>query len=61
MKDKISPGKRIRTALDREVDQELISKGKDAIKDFDESQALYGPAKRRRGVRGTTFSRRRRQ
>ena len=51
MKDKINPGKRIRTALDREVDQELISKGKDVLKDFDESRALYVPAKRRRPAR----------
>ena len=40
-------GKRVRTALDREVDQELISEGKDALKDFDESQAFHVPAKGR--------------
>ncbi len=34
-------------ALDREVDQELISKGKDAIRDFDETQAFHVPAKGR--------------
>ncbi len=31
----------------READRELISKGEDALKDFDESQALHVPAKRR--------------
>ncbi len=36
---------RKRTPLEREVDQELISKGKDVVKDFDESQALHVPAK----------------
>lgn len=36
MRNKAKLGKRIRTALDREVDRELISKGKDALKDFDE-------------------------
>ena len=36
-----------RTPLERAVDQELISKGKDALKDFDESQALYVPGRKR--------------
>ena len=38
---------RKRTLLEREVDRELISKGKDALKDFDESQAFYVPGKKR--------------
>ena len=41
------PRKRARTPLERAVDQELISKGKDVLKDFDESKALHVPAKRR--------------
>jgi len=36
---------RKRTPLEREVDRELISKGKDVVKDFDESQAFHVPAK----------------
>lgn len=40
------PSKRGRTPLERAVDLELISKGKGALKDFDESQTLYIPAKR---------------
>jgi len=40
-KNRAKPDKRARTALEREVDRELISKGKDAFKDFDESQALH--------------------
>ena len=39
-------GKRARTPLDRAIDWELISKGKDVLRDFDESQALHVPAKR---------------
>ena len=38
---------RKRTPLEREVDRELISKGKDALKDFDESQALHVPGRKR--------------
>jgi len=38
--------KRARTPLERAVDLEMILKGKDVIKDFDESQALHIPAKR---------------
>lgn len=53
VRSKLKSGKKVRTALDREVDQELISKGKDVLKDFDESQALYVPAKRRKEPIGT--------
>ncbi|MBI3615431.1 MAG: hypothetical protein HY211_02825 [Candidatus Omnitrophica bacterium] len=38
---------RKRTPFEREVDRELISKGRDALKDFDENQALYVPGKKR--------------
>ena len=38
---------RKRTPLEREVDRELISKGKDVVKDFDESQALHVPGRKR--------------
>lgn len=53
VRSRLKSGKKVRTALDREVDQELISKGKDVLKDFDESQALYVPAKRRKEPIGT--------
>ena len=43
-------GKRARTPLERAVDWELISKGKDVVKDFDESQALHVPGKHRRAA-----------
>ncbi len=36
-----------KTPLERDVDQELISKGKDVLKDFDESKALRVPGKKR--------------
>lgn len=38
--------KRKRTPLELEVDQELIAKGKKALKNFDESQEIYVPAQR---------------
>lgn len=38
---------RKRTLLELEVDRELISKGKDIAKDFDESQALHVPGRKR--------------
>ncbi len=38
--------KRARTPLERAVDLEMILKGKDVVKDFDESQVLHVPAKR---------------
>jgi len=47
VKNRAKLAKRVRTALEREVDQELISKGKDALKDFDESQALHVPGRKR--------------
>jgi len=43
----LTPPKPERTELEREVDAEIIAKGKDAIKDFDESQAIVVPAKKR--------------
>lgn len=42
--------KRGRTPLERAIDLELISKGKNVLKDFDKSQALHVPAKRRRSA-----------
>jgi len=38
--------RRKRTPLELRVDRELIEKGKDALRDFDESQEMYIPAKR---------------
>lgn len=38
---------RKRTDLEKEVDAEIIAKGKDAVHDFDESQAIVVPAKKR--------------
>ena len=38
---------RKRTSIERKVDRELISKGSNASKDFDETQALYIPARKR--------------
>lgn len=38
----------MRTAREKEVDRELIVKGKKAIKDFDMSKALHVPAKRKK-------------
>lgn len=39
--------KKKRTSQDNAVDRELIAKGQDALRDFDESQALRVPAKKR--------------
>ena len=39
--------KRRRTPLEKAVDRELIDKGKEALKEFDESEAIHVPAKRR--------------
>jgi predicted DNA binding CopG/RHH family protein len=39
--------KRRRTSLEKAVDRELIDKGKQALKEFDKSQAIHIPAKRR--------------
>lgn len=40
---------RERTALEEEVDAEIIAKDKAALEDFDETQAIVVPAKRKRG------------
>lgn len=39
--------KRRRTPLEKSVDRELIDKGKEALKEFDEAEAIHVPAKRR--------------
>ncbi len=39
--------KRRRTPLEKATDRELIEKGKEALKEFDESEAIHVPAKRR--------------
>ena len=39
--------KNARTKLQQTVDQEILSKGKDIVNDFDEAEALYVPAKKR--------------
>lgn len=39
--------KRKRTPMEEEVDRELIAKGREAFHDFDESEALHVPAKKR--------------
>ena len=39
--------KKKRTSIEEEVDREIIAKGKNVIHDFDESQALHSPAKKR--------------
>jgi len=39
--------KRRRTPLEKAVDRELIDKGKEALREFDESEAIHVPAKRR--------------
>ena len=38
--------KKKRTQIDEDVDRELIAKGPEAIRDFDESQALHVPARK---------------
>lgn len=38
--------KRKRTPLEEEVDREIIAKGKEVLKDFDESEAIHIPAKK---------------
>lgn len=48
-------GRRARTPLERAVDRELISKGKDALKDFDESQVLHVPARKGKKRRRERF------
>ena len=39
--------KRRRTPLEKAVDRELVDKGKEALKEFDEAEAIRVPAKRR--------------
>jgi hypothetical protein len=41
--------KRERTELEKEVDQEIIAKGEKAVEDFDETQTITIPAKKKRG------------
>jgi hypothetical protein len=45
----LTPPKRERTALEKEVDAEIIAKGDKAVDDFDHTQAITVTPKRKRG------------